>query len=187
MQEICQSKSVRGVVDMGGAIMSEGQWIVLHTMSRQEKAVAVDLAAKGVPYFLPLCDRVKYYGKRKARVIEPLFPGYVFMRGEIEQAYEADRTRRVANMIRVPNQVGLTEELRNLELVLRSGVSLSSHPFLQTGMRVVVTSGPFKGVEGVVESMQQRRLILQIETLGQASSLEIDCSLLEPLEEVAAA
>ena len=46
-----------------------------------------------------------------------------------------------------------------------------------------MTAGPFKGIEGVIEDRRSRdRLILQIYTLGRATALEIDPSLLEPLD-----
>lgn len=73
---------------------SAGQWYVLHTKSRQEKALAQTLEASGVAYFLPLVTRTRFYGRRKATVVMPLFPSYVFLRGELEDAYFADRTKR---------------------------------------------------------------------------------------------
>ena len=46
-----------------------------------------------------------------------------------------------------------------------------------------MTSGPFKGIEGVVEeTLKQDRLILKIQAVGRALSLEIDASLLEPID-----
>jgi transcription antitermination factor NusG len=48
---------------------------------------------------------------------------------------------------------------------------------------VRVTAGPFKGIEGLVEERRSPdRLILQIHTLGRATALEIDPSILEPLD-----
>src|SRR5437667_9320849 len=89
-------------------------WHVLHTKSRQEKSLAADLAALKIDYFLPLVKQVKYYGNRKARVELPLFSGYVFLKGTVEQAYLADRTDRVAQIIKVADQAHLDWELSNL-------------------------------------------------------------------------
>src|SRR5947209_10702918 len=93
-----------------------GQWYVLHTMSRQEKALATDLERLSVPFFLPLVTQLRYYGNRKQTVSEPLFPGYVFVRGTIEQAYSADRTGRVANVIRVSDQETINTELHSVAI-----------------------------------------------------------------------
>jgi transcriptional antiterminator NusG len=156
-------------------------WYVLHTRSRQEKALADDLQGMGVSYFLPLVSSVRYYGRRKATVETPLFPGYVFLRGTLEEVYEADRTRRVANIIKVADQKVIARELSGIRDVLGEDGKLDPHPYLQRGVWVEVRSGPFKGVVGVVEDRKVNRLILQIQVLGQASSLEIDGALLEPI------
>lgn len=158
-----------------------GKWFVLHTLSRQEKALATDLDRLEVPVFLPLVGHVRYYGKRKATVAEPLFPGYVFLRGTIEQAYSADRTGRVANVIRVADQDRIHAELHSLAIATSLHLRLDPYAFLKDGVHVRVTAGPMTGMRGVVEGRagNWRRLILQIDILGQAASLEVDGSLLE--------
>jgi transcription antitermination factor NusG len=162
-------------------------WFVLHTLSRQEQALVRDLAAMGTDCYLPMVRTVRYYGRRKQRVELPLFPGYVFMRGELEQAYEADRTRRVAQIIRVADQDRLVRELRQIESVLGAGGELKPRRDLQRGMWVEVTAGPFKGVIGLIDAHGRGdRLVLRVQTLGQASELEIDAGLLSPLENCAA-
>ena len=71
-------------------------------------------------------------------------------------------------------------ELTNLRLALEAGDRIDPYPFLKKGVRVEVTSGPLRGLEGLVEERcGVHRLILQIEMLGQAVSLEIDASQLE--------
>jgi transcription antitermination factor NusG len=160
-----------------------GLWHLLHTKSRQEKALAESLAGRGIGAYLPMVEVTRTYGRRKAQVELPLFPGYLFLKGGLDQAYEADRTKRVAGIITVIDQSRLEEELRSISKVLASRVSLDPFPFLRKGVRVVVRAGPLMGVEGLVESRLKRdRLILQIEVLGQATSLEIDGALLELVE-----
>ena len=157
-------------------------WHVLHTKSRQEKILAGELGAMGIAFYLPLVRRVRYYGPRKAVVEEPLFPGYVFLLGTLDQAYTADRTKRVAGIIRVNDQRRLDWELQNLQTVLASPVALDPFPFLKKGARVQVREGPLQGLQGIVDERSNNRLVLQVETLGQAVSLEIDAGLLDPLD-----
>ena len=159
-----------------------GKWHVLHTKSRQEKVVAADLAAMGIAFYLPLVRQVRYYGRRKARVSMPLFPGYVFLRGTLEQVYAADRTKRIANIIPVNAQDQLDWELKNLHLALARDAELTPFPFLKKGVRVEVRSGPFRGLQGVIEGRAaDNRLILQVDMLGRAVGLEIDGALLDPI------
>jgi transcription antitermination factor NusG len=159
-----------------------GVWHVLHTKSRQEKALSAELQRMEILHFLPLVTQTRYYGKRKFRVTEPLFPGYVFLRGPIERAYAADRTSRVANIIQVVDQVQLDWELRNLALAMDQRVPLDPYPFLKVGLRVRVKAGPFMGLQGVIESKEASLLVLQIRMLGQAVSVPMDGALLELID-----
>ncbi len=158
------------------------RWHVLHTKSRQEKALAEFLAEQHIDFLLPLVKRVAYYGKRKARVETPLFPGYVFLHGTLEEAYTADRTHRVARIIAVFDQVVLHEQLQSLKIALAQPANFDPYPFLVKGTRVEVTSGPMRGIRGIVEDRtKMTRLVLQVDVLGQAVSMEIDAALLQPI------
>ena len=159
------------------------QWHVLQTLPRQEKALVRDLGAQRIEHYLPLRKSLRKYGRRKLTSELPLFPGYVFLRGSLDDAYTADRTGRVARIIRVPDQRQLQWELDNLRRALDGGVSLDPYPWLKRGIRVVVTRGPMKGLEGLIEDKPRPdRLILQVDILGRAVSMEISPELLEPLE-----
>ena len=160
-----------------------GDWHVLRTKSRQEKILASHLAASGIEHFLPLLTVTKYYGGRKAIVEQPLFPGYLFLRGSLEAAYAADRTRRVAQIIPVRQQELLGRELWNIYVAVSGHAPLDPYPYLQAGIRVEVRDGPFRGLQGLIESRARRdRLVLQVDMLGRAVSLEIEPSLLDVLD-----
>lgn len=160
-----------------------GVWVVLQTRARQEKALASTLAAMDVPYFLPLVKKARYYGRRKSSAITPLFPNYIFMRGAKDIVYRADRTKRVAQIISVPDQDRLHRELNSINLAVEQEAPLDPFPYLKKGIRVEVRSGPFQGMEGLIEDKtKDDRLIVQIDVLGQATSLEIDGALLEAID-----
>src|SRR5437870_3353380 len=91
-------------------------WHVLLTKSRQEKALAEDLASMKIDYYLPLLQAVRYHGNRKAKVEIPMFTGYLFLRGSVDDTYLADRTNHVARIIRVVDQEKLDAELSNIRL-----------------------------------------------------------------------
>jgi transcription termination/antitermination protein NusG len=161
-------------------------WHVLHTKARQEKALCESLEARGMRVFLPLAGVQRTYGGRRAKVELPLFPGYLFLRGTLEEAYEADRTKRVARIIKVFDQKVLAEELRNVAMALRGArgtTPFDPFPYLKVGVRVEVIAGPLRGVRGLIEDRRKRdRLILQVDVLGQATSVEVDSAVLAPLE-----
>jgi transcription antitermination factor NusG len=160
------------------------RWQVLHTRARCEKAVARSLAAARVEHYLPLRRRVAYHGSRKRIVEEPVFASYVFLRGPREAAFFAVTTKRVANVLPVPDQDGFEHDLRQLRLALEHGADLLPAAYLAVGQRARVIAGPFRGLEGLIEDRRNAdRLLLQVAALGQATSLEIDTDLLEPVSE----
>jgi transcription antitermination factor NusG len=170
-------------IDGDRASAPERSWFVLHTKSRQEKILANELAARRVSHYLPLVKRHRLYGNRKAVVEEPLFPGYIFLFGTPDHAYEADRTKRVANIIRVNNQRKLEWELHNIKLALSKDAPLDPYPHLVKGRHVEVRSGPFQGLQGIIENRaKDSRLILQVDVLGRAVTLEISGAMVEPVD-----
>jgi transcription antitermination factor NusG len=160
-----------------------GDWFVLQTKSRQEKILSRDLQQQRVAHFLPLTKVIRYYGGRRFEVELPVFPGYVFLKGCLDDAYAADRTRRISHIIRVHDQIRLEQELLELNVAVNGGAVLCPYPYLKVGTRVVVRSGPFRGLQGVIENHGRASLlILQVDMLGQAVSMEIEGSLLEPVD-----
>ena len=160
-----------------------GLWFVLHTRSRQEKSLAEDLAGRGIRHFLPLVTKLRRWGNRKASVDEPLFPGYVFLRGSRDEAFAADRTRRVAHIIPVADQQRLVWELRNLAQAIEQKTPLDPYPYLKRGIRVEVTSGPLRGLQGLIEArIGFDKLILAVDMLGQGVTVELLGASVEPLD-----
>ena len=173
-----QHSTEPGILRAGGM----ARWHVLHVKSRQEKALSTDLSIRGIHHYLPLVRQARFYGHRKSDVQLPLFSGYVFLLGTMEQAYSADRTGRVARIIPVFDQGKIDWELANLQLAMLREPALTPYQFLKTGDRVEIRSGPFKGVQGIIEGRAKEcRLILQVTTLGTAVSLDIDASLVYPV------
>lgn len=150
------------------------RWHVLHSRSRQEKVLVQSLAGLGIDCWLPLRRELHLHRGRRVEVCLPVFPGYVFLWGQNEDTWAADRTRRVAHVIPVADQATLEWELANLHLALVHGAPLEPFAALRVGVRARVRSGPFAGLEGVVASrVRPERLVLQVTMLGTATRLEI--------------
>lgn len=155
-------------------------WRVVHTRSRQEKALAEALTAAGIDHYLPLARRVKTYGHRRRVTLFPLFSCYVFLRGTDDDTRFALETGRAVRALRVADPARLERELASIRLALGAGAELTPHSHLRPGRRARVVRGPFKGVEGVVEALQGRyRLALLVHALNQSTSLEVDAADLE--------
>jgi len=158
-------------------------WMLLHTRARQEKVVADLLAGLGVERYLPLVRVRRRYGHRKREILAPLFPSYVFARCAKEAAWRVHDAGRVAQVLEISDQERFGREIEQIRRAIEADVCLDPHPFLRAGHRVRVRSGPLLGVEGVVEIKRRvDRLVLQVHTLGQAASVEIDADDVEMLD-----
>lgn len=160
-----------------------GTWSVAHTKSRNEKALAHDLIARGIGYFLPMTWNVRRHSQRTLKTLLPLFTGYVFFCGNEEARVEVLRTNRVANIIDVVDQGYLINELAQIDGALRAGAPLVPHDFVKTGQWCRVKAGPLMGLEGIVQEVRSHtRLILQVRMLGQATCVDIDVDFIEPID-----
>ncbi len=160
-----------------------GSWWVVHTRSRQEKALAVDLDRIGIDCFLPLITVRRRYGGRTIRLQIPLFPSYLFMCGTEEHRYATLMTHRAAAVIHVADQTRLKHELGQIMRVTANDEPVDLYPGLRCGRRCRVITGSLTGLEGVV--LQRRgtcRVYVGVEALGQSAELEIDPSRLEVIE-----
>jgi transcription antitermination factor NusG len=169
--------------DTGVFAASNPRWWVAHTKARFEKIFAWDLHAKHIAYFLPLIDRLSVSGGKKRTSWVPLFPSYVFFRGDEMTRYSALTTGRLCRVIEISDQQGLTAELSAVHRALEGKAVLAPYLSAVVGTRCRVSAGPFQGLEGVVVRVDDTtRLVLQVGILGQGASMEIDADLVEPLE-----
>jgi transcription antitermination factor NusG len=155
------------------------RWHVLQTRPRQEKTVAGLLEGSEAVPFLPVIKRVMHYGHRRRTVELPLFSGYLFVWGRLDHTYAAIGSRRVVRPLRVTDGQTLAHELLQIRRAMQGEAEFSPYRYLERGMRVRVSSGPLKDVEGIVDTGEHHnRLVLVIQTLGRATCIEVDACLL---------
>jgi hypothetical protein len=168
---------------IGGVAGLTEDWWVAHTRPRFEKAVAFDLLAKRIPYYLPLVAHDRVSGGRKRRSMLPLFPSYLFFCGDAGARYEALTTNRIVQVIPVKDRERFVGELTLIERALSRDARLQVYPSVAIGRRCRVAAGQFEGLEGMlVERDRQTILVLQLSMLGSGASLEIEARQLETIE-----
>ncbi|MFZ5758404.1 MAG: transcription termination/antitermination NusG family protein [Thermodesulfobacteriota bacterium] len=157
-------------------------WWVARTKSRQEKAMAWELHAKGLPYYLPLVAKPQNCRGRMRASILPLFSGYLFFKSDWQGRYDALRCGRIAQILEVQDQEKITRELANLNLATQARVNLTLCDFAKEGQRVRIIAGPFSGLEGIVRKQKnQTRLVLNLEAIRQAATVEIALDQAQPI------
>lgn len=160
----------------------DAQWRVAHTKSRREKALAHFLAKENIGYFLPMISRKQSGNKRIRYSLVPVFSGYLFFRADDRQRYTAVCSNNIARIIDVQDARELLSELDQVRIALSTGMPVHPCDFLEKGDRVIVKSGPFQDLEGViVRKKNAYRLVLSISSIMQAISVEIDADQVELL------
>ncbi len=155
-------------------------WWVVHTHARNEKLIAQALAQRDACFYLPLVSVHHTYAKSKASFQVPLFPGYLFLSGGHAECDVARRTNRVAQILRVDDQLRLRRELTQVYRAISSGKQLTLYRAIQVGQLCRITRGPLQGTEGVVvRNANGCRMYLAVTMLGQSAEIEIDAGLLE--------
>lgn len=159
------------------------QWWVLYTKARQEKAIARDLSAYEVPFYLPIVRKTAMCRDRKVTSHVPLFPGYVFLFGSEDQRVQALTTNRISRVLPVYDPERLERDLQQIWQLIATKVPLTVEARLEPGERVRVRYGPFEGLEGVVLRRQgETRLLVTVDFLQRGASVEIDDFMLEPID-----
>lgn len=123
----------------------------------------------------------KYRGKTVV-FQKPLFPGYVFLRLELEQKDSVRQNDHVANLLEVFDQQTFEQQLHDILMALEAKVGVRLAPAIGEGMRVRIKAGPLQGIEGWVEHRYgMTTVLLRLDFINQAAAVKIDADSLEPI------
>lgn len=154
-------------------------WYLVHTKPRQELLALENLERQNYSCYLPTMPVEKIRDNSTVMVEEPLFPRYLFIHLGLDfksQSWAPIRyTTGVSRLVRFgmePVKVddGLIEALRHQETLFKA----KPKKLFEVGDRVVVTQGPFAGIEGVfqIASGEQRVMVL-IELMSKPVTLPL--------------
>jgi len=157
-------------------------WVVVHARPRCEKRVVEFCETRSIYAYLPLLKKKHRYGGRVRTFEIPLFTGYLFVLGIRQDIATVRQNVRVANVLDVPDQKTFIYQLEQIKRALDNQESLELFPHIEKGMKVIVRSGPMKGVEGFVQQVKNKtKIILNIDFLQKAVAVEVDAEWLMPV------
>ena len=155
------------------------QWYALWTRSRHEKRVREQLQHKSVEVFLPTIAKWSRWKDRKKQVEWPLFPGYCFARFDAAHrlpVLTCDGVVQIVGIEGVPSPIP-AHEVEGIRQLVESELAYDPCPLIKEGEMVKVVSGPLKGVVGrLVRKGTHARLVLAVDLIGQAVSVEVDAA-----------
>ena len=152
-------------------------WHAVYTRHQHEKSVARSLAQKEFDVFLPLYRVIHRWKDRTKDISLPLFPCYVFLRGNIDRRLDLLTTPGVNYVLSTggqPAQIA-EREMDAIRLVVESNLAAEPYPFLRCGDRVRIRSGPLTGIEGIlIRKKTSLRLVLSVTLLERSVAVEVD-------------
>lgn len=157
-------------------------WWVLHTRPRAEKSLARHLLARNLSFFLPLYLRQWRNQGRLFRSYMPLFPGYIFLRGDAQTRLHALATNQVARTLAVTEPDQLQGDLVRVYRMMQAGMLLTPEERLQPGTAVEIVAGPLAGLEGkILRRGKELRFFVEVRLLQCGVSVEIEGWMIRPL------
>lgn len=154
-------------------------WYAIWTRSRHEQVVREQLERKGLEAFLPTITRWSRWKDRKKQIDWPLFPGYCFARFDSGERLPVLKCTGVVSIVSFDGDIVAIpeQEIEAIRRLVESDLQFDPCPLIREGMMVEVTHGPLKGVVGrLVRKGAHARLVLSVDLIGQAVSVEVDAA-----------
>ena len=155
------------------------EWYVIHTKPRQESRALLNLQNQGYSVYLPICPVQKLRNGKVKTQLDPLFARYLFIELSLArngQSWAPIRsTLGVSTLLMFGNEPArvdsqLIDVLRTREqVVMNEPVALH-----QPGDKLVITEGPFAGLEAVYQMADgEARAIVLIDILSRPTKLNV--------------
>ena len=165
------------------------RWLPIYTQPLHERRLLNHLQKTGIPCYLPLLKHATYKNVRRQNrtyqylkeVLRPMFSGYLFACLAQEEEENAWRSRSIVRIIK--NEAFTQDKLiAELNLIRRFELAAQTQkvevlPHLVPGKKVVITSGPWEGIYGIIERRKKPlRFIVNLDIMERAVATEIDIS-----------
>jgi transcription antitermination factor NusG len=147
------------------------------------------LIKKSIEVFLPKVQVKSKRRDRKAMIRVPLFPGYLFVKSDLNPNEHLEIVKTVGAVRLIGNKDGPipvpSDTIKSLEIMVGENNPVITGTRFKKGERVMVVYGPFTGVIGTfVRYRGKGRVIVNIEALGQFAGAEVSEEDIEKLPEI---
>ena len=163
--------------------MNTPAWYAVWTRSRHEQVVRQQIERQGLEAFLPTITKWSRWKDRRKKIDWPLFPGYCFARFDPAERLTVLKCSGVVNIVSINGDIAPIPdfEIDGIRRLVTSELQYDPCPLIQEGSMVEVVHGPLKGVVGrLLRKGSHARLVLAVDLIGQAVSVEVDAADVRP-------
>jgi len=162
-------------------------WYLVHTKPKQEKCALQNLEQQGYACYLPILPTEKLRHGGLAIIDEPLFPRYLFIQlgqGISAKSWSPIRsTKGVSRLVSFGTEPAKVDD-QLIELLKQQEQTHHTQPqrLFAAGDRVLLTDGPFAGIEGLYQMQDgERRVMVLIEMMSKPAPLRVSPSSLRKI------
>ncbi|NVJ60856.1 MAG: transcription/translation regulatory transformer protein RfaH [Gammaproteobacteria bacterium] len=175
---MAQKQIIENDTEKEAESLSRSSWYLVATKPRQEVRAEEHLSNQSIVSLLPMAKIKKRFRDKVIESLEPLFPGYIFVKVDSESAYlsKIRSTRGVKDFIRFGQELAkvpleLIHKLQDLESTGKSCV-IEVNELPRTGDFIHISSGPFSGLDAIFCQLDgDRRAIVLLDILGKSQRL----------------
>jgi len=158
-------------------------WYPVQTKLKKERTVERRLRDLDLEVFLPWVRLRRRIGSRFKRVLDPLFPGYLFCRLDLFVAGKAARyAPGVKDFVRFGNRIAEVgdEVIGSIRERCPDGVAVFKPRPYRAGEPVLIREGPLSGIEAVFEREMRGsdRVTVLLELLGRQTRLILNSEMI---------
>ena len=159
---------------------SGAAWYCARTHPKHEHIAAAGMRQRlGLEVFNPRLRIERATRRGAVNVIEPLFPGYVFVRCNLAEKFDNIRySTGVSSLVHFGQRIpSVSEEtIEDLRRCFESDELMAVDNSFRPGMEVTVAAGPFLGSRGIVVSVlpARRRVQILLDFLGRTTVAEVE-------------
>jgi transcriptional antiterminator RfaH len=157
-------------------------WYAIHSKPRQEERALENLERQGFQAWLPMLTVEKVRRGKLAKVVEPMFSRYLFIRLDTEQTNWSPirSTLGVSKLVSFGNRPAIIED--GLIEALRQLPVREPERLFQPGQAVKFVDGPLRGLEGIYEQADgEMRAMVLVDLLSKHHRVTTDMQHLMPL------
>jgi len=155
-------------------------WYCVRTQPKHEHIAAAGLTKRlGLEVFHPRLRLERSTRRGPVRVIEPLFPCYLFVHCCLDERLNDIRyVNGVSSLVHFGQKISVVPDhvVEELKACFEADEPMAVQDHLYPGAEVVVGEGPFRGFTGIVVRMlpARRRVQLLLDFLGRTTLAEVD-------------
>lgn len=155
-------------------------WYTARTKPKHEHIAASNLRKNlGLEVFLPRLRLEKLTRRGLVRVVEPLFPCYLFVRCVLEeQINDVQHTSGISRLVHFGGKIPMVSDLiiQELQACFEADETIVIESNLETGDEVNVAGGAFAGMSAfVLKNLPARKRVqILLDILGRPTPVEVE-------------